>query len=351
MQAYFHVFVFILLVLVDSTRITKRHKVTNDNKIVLFVAIIFLYGGLRAPMSMIDDYTTIYTNLQSISFRDVFLHYSTREPIFLCLVKVIGMITSNEQLLFLVQACIVSVGFGFFVKRRSTDPLISFLVFLSLRDYSFCLAAMRQGIAIAVFLGIADKYLNEKKLLRFLISVIFASFFHTSALLLVLVYPCYHNYKDTKRFIYVIAGISVFFIAFSNVLSYVVRAIPFINKYDSYVQEAYYHSGIQTTLLIYTVLVIIIAFILKNLDSVSEQEDRCLSLGVSLGFCGVFYGALSRCAFYFTGYSSVLFPKSLRLFKDYRVARNLLIFLLLFQYIVFGPGQGGRDYQFFWINS
>lgn len=348
MESYIHILVVIIMILVDGIKVSGYNLCSKNRKIIIYVILLALYGGLRSPLSMVDDYATEFLLFQRLSFSEIFQEYATREPVYRCFVKVLGMISTNVQILYLVQASVISICFGMFVNRRSIDPLVSFVVFLTLRDYSFCLAAMRQGLAIAIIIGFADMYLERKQVIKFIVSVVIASLFHTSALLFIILYPCYHRIRNTKVFAVIMGCIAGVFLASGGLLSSIVSRIPFLDKYDAYVQSEYHQGGIQTTLIIYFLLVVFMVFGIKNKKEKQSKEERALTFGVGLELFGNSYGAISRGAFYFTGYSTILFPKALVVLPKYDKVRVLFLAFLLIQYVVFGPGQGGANYHFFW---
>lgn len=96
---------------------------------------------------------------------------------------------------FFVFACeiiVVILGLKKLFEEKYLKSIIPLLFFL----YPSMLSAMRQGIAIAIFIY-ALHFINEKKSWRFFIWILIASLFHQSALMLIVVYFA----RFTKRIV------------------------------------------------------------------------------------------------------------------------------------------------------
>lgn len=76
------------------------------------------------------------------------------------------------------------------IVRYSANAAISFLTLLSLGMYAFACSGLRQTIALSI-LALTYPYLKGKKPLKFLVLVLLAGLFHSTAWICVVIYPLY----------------------------------------------------------------------------------------------------------------------------------------------------------------
>lgn len=90
-----------------------------------------------------------------------------------------------------IVAAVVMVPIGSTIRRCSVTAWLSILMYVTLGLFVFSFSGLRQAIAIGVcFFGL--RFIQEKRLLRFALTVLLAAAFHRSALVFVFAYPLYH---------------------------------------------------------------------------------------------------------------------------------------------------------------
>lgn len=98
------------------------------------------------------------------------------------------------------------------INKYSIDPLISWLVFYSLPLFFFAsLSTIRQSLATAMIL-FSYQFLNKKQYLKFTLTILTASLFHSSALIGFLLFPL--TLIPLNRSINLLILISSFFLSF-----------------------------------------------------------------------------------------------------------------------------------------
>lgn len=103
---------------------------------------------------------------------------------------VLGHISNNPQIIFVFEAIVVGVCYGYFIYKNVDSILeayIAVLSYLSFQLFAFNLTGYRQSIAMCIC-AIAYKFIEEKKPVKFLLTVAFASLFHSSAWFLIAAY-------------------------------------------------------------------------------------------------------------------------------------------------------------------
>lgn len=100
----------------------------------------------------------------------------------------------------------VSVSLYYLLKDFSANVYLSFLVTVSLGLFGFWLSGLRQTIAMAILM-FTYKYMKNKKPLKFLLLVVLAALFHSSALVFIIAYPIYQlSLKIRNIILLVIVG-------------------------------------------------------------------------------------------------------------------------------------------------
>lgn len=114
----------------------------------------------------------------------------------------------KDPVYYFLGSCFSQLGFGFYtwkaviavffilavyrlILRYSANVSLSYIALITLGMYGFSFSGLRQTVAFAVIM-FAYPYLREKKLIRFLLLILLAGCFHSTAWICVLMYPIYH---------------------------------------------------------------------------------------------------------------------------------------------------------------
>ncbi len=124
-----------------------------------------------------------------------------------------------------------------FFKIFESDCCLSLLLFYPTFYLTYYFSALREGIAIAIFIGLGLPWLIHKKnYILFLISVIISTFFHTSSIVLILV-PLFlvFKIKPNTKFFYIFIGFSLLFnvLMFTPIIKNTLQLIPVLGGYIS----------------------------------------------------------------------------------------------------------------------
>lgn len=187
---------------------SKKH---NISKSIFFIVIFVMWAaiiGLRHP-SMGHDlrygdsngYWGMYRVIGKSSWSDVlnkeYLNYETGYAIFN---KLLYTISENAQFLLIVSAIIAMGAVMWLICKYSKSPLLSVIIYLSLPAFLINFSGIRQSIAVAITMY-SFRFIKEKKLIPFIVLVIIANRFHSSAIVFLAAYPIYHlkTHKDILK--------------------------------------------------------------------------------------------------------------------------------------------------------
>ena len=284
---------------------------------------------------------------------------------FAALCKLLNYISPDPQLLIIVSSLLIFPPVGRFIYKNSDDVVLSTYIFISLNIFSMNLNVMRQSIAVGIIL-LGIEYLKKDKNLTFTAFVLFASLFHKSALLCLIMLVFYRrNYTKITLLYTVIASVAGFMGT-----KYVFKfAVNIFEDYSGYIDSEFATSNYFGTAFNLSICVIILIFGLiyyrtdgiyllkKELNNQISYEFQAYSLSSCL-FClvvGMQMTILLRAKLYFTIFYISWLPNAIYtvVFKDMRVFYRLLFisFTMLYFIIVaiYRPEwYGVVPYKFFW---
>lgn len=198
---------------VGTTAKTKEEN--NQWFLIVSGLILLLFMGLRG------DFTADYPNyildfrlFETSTFSEVI--QSTREVLYKLLMKVVSKATTHYQVHHFVMALLVCLPACVAIKLNSKNYLLSIFFFFALTYYGESFNITRNCIAISILL-LGYPALQQKKILRWVVLVLLATGFHTSALLFMPLIIIYYI-PVKKRWIISLSAIVFVIILFNRPL-------------------------------------------------------------------------------------------------------------------------------------
>lgn len=148
------------------------------------------------------NYYNIYTQSSFSSFSDLNI-----EPFYFYLNKSFAYLGFDFKVLLGAVALISILPKIYIYWRESPSPLLSFFIYITTIFFMFDYIAIRQGVAIALFM-LAVKFITTREWKKYSILISIATLFHVSAVILL---PLYFivNLKPSKLFLYLSIVISL----------------------------------------------------------------------------------------------------------------------------------------------
>lgn len=245
-------------------------KLKKEKYIYIMFALLFIVIIIKKPISDLIGYFGYFDYLNSgITVKQFFsLNF---EFLYKLLNVIIGIFSKNHYLFVIVVSIISLIGIMFSVKRYSKDPLIVILLYVTIGTYYMNFIILRQAIALSILMY-SIKYIEDKKLTKFIISVIVATLFHkTSLVFLPMYFLCNINYK---KFMYHI-WFAIYLITFI-VKDYVIYFFrnKFYSSYNDYIYsgEGYFSLLMYVCLLVFSI--ILYKKYIEKKDIVSTKKKR-----------------------------------------------------------------------------
>lgn len=183
MDIYIIILILILYFFIEMLPINKEKK--NNLFINIAFIALFIILIIRQPISDMKNYFNYFSYLKNASIEQ-FLNFKL-ELMYKVLNIVIANIWFNERFFMFVIDVITTLGVYIFIKKYSKNYLITLLLFITIGTYYMQFFILRQAIAIGILLY-SIKYIEKKKLFKFVLCVLLATLFHRSSIIFILAY-------------------------------------------------------------------------------------------------------------------------------------------------------------------
>lgn len=343
-------------------RMTLKSKVAtrrNRNFLILVCVELIFFAGLRNPTIGADTGVYLralnyYAALPKGEILGAKLVYPFDFEVgYFLLTKICALIGMNETQFLLLIAAIIYVPFFRFLYKYSENPMLSFVIWVAFGFFGYTLGIFRQMIALSITLC-GFSYIRERRMIRYILVVAFASMFHWSALIIIPLYFFY--WVDIKKiFKWVLVAEVIAFVGARIILLFVLRFVP---QYAGYINGQYDLQGSGNTMLIILNLVLVVGYYIyckekmKTQNSVMRICISALMIATILQAMGHAMEIFGRIIPYYSIYMILLIPICInRYFRPQsRVWVNVLVFILLMTifYILHVGNEMLCPFQFFW---
>lgn len=186
--------------------ISREEQLAKQKKVFVIVAagLLVLIFGMRSELQGIDlnnEFGTGYVNMFRVingdSLIEIFQNYSSYKYVnyemgYVLFCKFLGTLVNHQQTLLVGCAFMAIVPVACFIYKHSANPWLSFVLYLALPLFATVIfSGIRQGVAIGIIVW-AYGLIKEKKLIPFIVVVLLACTFHSTAIVALACYPLYH---------------------------------------------------------------------------------------------------------------------------------------------------------------
>ena len=277
---------------------------TQVASIDVFMIIFLVLLALRGISCGSDtrQYQNLFNEYRTQNFSQLLRSYD-HEFGYKILNRIVGVLTGNYQVLLVITSLMCVCPLWYFYKKESESQLLTIALFLAVAPYTMYFSGIRQAVAIS--LGIPAWYAaKNKKLWRLIAIIILAMQFHSSAFMLLLLYPVYHA-KITKKWLWFVVPCMVALFFFRT---------PIFSTLVAFLREDYgaaTETG-ATTILLLLILFALYAYILPadcDLDKDTVAMRNMLLLSIVIQFFAMLHPLSMRMNYYFLIFIPILIPK------------------------------------------
>lgn len=331
---------FILVIIPIIIAILEMNKKSEKNKsIVLFFLIMFIVLSLRNIKCGIDlaNYNYLFKENSRMTFNELIqFYYLKGEILYHLLNKIISLITNNFQIFLTIIATICMIPIAILYKKESKNPILTIALFLTVAPFSMFFSGLRQSIAMAIVI-IAFKFIKEKKLVPYIITILIASGFHQSAIIMLILYPLYHA-KITKKWLIVVVPLMITIFIFKNQIfsTIILFSAKYAERYNVITSTGAY------SILILLILFDIYCFVFTDKDKETKEFiglRNFLLCATCIQFFASINNVVMRINYYILLFIPILIPmvynnSSIRYKKIVRMATTVMcIFFITYFFI------------------
>lgn len=335
-------FNFLLIILVFIVYLITHFnnnikKETKDNLFLSVIMIIlFVLVATRSLTTGNDTqmYLNVFKNCSALKW-DAVIFGGYFEGGYLIFNVLISYISSSPRFFMFVMSFVFNLVIYKFIKDNSNNYFLSVLMYICMLFFYTSMTMMRQFLAMMVILS-SLKYVKEKKLPLFILSVILASLFHTSALTCFIIYPIYHI-KYTHKKAFIICVVSVFcLLLLQPIVTFLMNLVGRTNYYESQ-----FGSNKLANTLSFTINIVLFLFALMSKNKNIKNYDfylYILLISAAVNFISTDMNIISRAADYFDIFAIICIPNIVYSLKNKNTkmicSLILLIFLALYSGII-----------------
>jgi len=316
--------------------------------------VIALLLGLRHPSMGVDlgyqsdiGYIASYKVIAGMSWRTVleinsFLNY---EKGFVVFCKLISCISDDAQ--FFIFVCSVCSFFSIFhiIKKYSPSPVFSILIYMGLPVFLAHFSAMRQVLALSICIY-SITFIENKRIVKFIVTVLIASMFHFSAIFFLIAYLAYHCKMNASMRFFMLLFLPILFVLRAPIFKILSKVIAD----DAKIQEN--ESGM---FLLFLILIYVFAMLFFDLKD--ARVNGYMNILYIACLCQVFssvYMTASRMSWFFMIAVILLLPIGLSTMRNKNDSKIIKLLMSIF-FVAYGmysiyvaSWAESYPYHFFW---
>lgn len=246
----------------------KDSEITTQGTITIFFIFLILMMSCRNYFVGVDTKSNLrhFHEAQVMTIDQLEYHLYTYEKGFLVFLKTISLITNNDQLFIAISAICIIIPIFLLYKKEAEMPILCISLYLIMPSFQMCFSGMRQSLAMSVSV-LSFYFVKKHKLLWFFLSVILASLFHQSALILFIMYPVYYAKIKKKLLVFVVPIIVLFYYFNSSIYLFMLRFLG--EKYNERYGEI--SSTGAVTMLILFIVLSVYSFVISDESKMNEE--------------------------------------------------------------------------------
>ena len=319
---------------------SRIHPKWDKNKkpmlffILLILIILVGVSGLRRSMGDTGDYKHLY----SLVVQGEDMTESSYEVGFIKFFEILSKISPDPQIMVFTTALITTVLFIMTLRKYYSFFELEVYMYITSGFYLVTMNGIRQAMA-ASFVFAGTRFIVEKNLKAYLAVILFASTFHTSALIMIPVYFIAREEAWSKKVIHIIIVSGLLLLFIQPVMTMIFESAEG-TKLGGY-EEAILGGGEGGASIFRTIIAavpVILSYIYR--DKIKEVwpesnifVNMCLVNFIIMSFA-LYNWLFARFNFYFQPYSFILLPYLIKnIFKAKE--KGLVYYSFIICYFIF----------------
>lgn len=317
--------------LVLSKYIPKYKKIFIALSAIFLLAFWSIRGNILNQMYAGVDYNSYKSWFSSIENLPLKWYNDIGFNILLLLIK--RFTNSFDLFIFITTAFFIYAIYKYAIENNK-EYVLTIYIFISFGIFELGLSSIRQWIAGSIFL-LSIKYIREKQFWRYLVSIIIASLFHNSAVVLIAIYPFINlkaNNHKLKILLCLICGILGAVLIKTGIL------INLIYKIAPLYAPKYVNIGpeLNSNYTVFIISSVALGFIMINKKAYSYFVEKYnyqvdyLTLLWLFAFLATYHFMMARLMQYFMPAIPLVVPNMLQTIENKKVKKILTILSICF---------------------
>ena len=285
------------------------HKPSKKKNLVFIVLAFTQLGIISILRYHIGFDYNMYAAGYNFMYEDGFstLQYKDWEIGFVFLTKILGLVLPNYIWYMGFLVFITLVPAAIFIYKNSEMPWVSTVLYVNLFLFFMTMNFLRQAAALSIIM-LSWHFMKKNKIIPFIITVIAASLFHQTALVMIVVYFLVKMKSGIKEILFYLYLLLWFYISSTG----------FINLMTSFVHEEYSDSffireGLSFIYAILPVAVVLVAFWLVKINTIAVDRKVQYIINMSLIYAILSvtmlrHSIIERLTYYFAIFLIILVP-------------------------------------------
>lgn len=320
----------LLLIIILILNLIKT-KILKEVLFNLIFIIMVLIVGLRSLEIGSDTkmYVEVFRIIRELEFNQIYM-----EKGYLIYNYIISYLTKEVWFFLFISAIFMYSVIYNFIKKNSSNKIMSLYLFVSLRYFGQTMNITRQMLAFS-FLLIGFEFLKKEKKIYFFLFNLIGICFHKSSVAFILIFFL-KNLKFKKIYIQLSIIISGIFLLFSNLILKQVLKFNLLSNYRDYLTSKFF--SIWDFGIIFNVMVSFIVMLSYYFYYIKDQKDKEEIINLKMWICTLSYllssfslmgNVLSRVALYFMLFNIIIIPDILKEVKNRIIRRFCYFFIIL----------------------
>ena len=325
--------------------------------IITFFVVFFLLLALRAESVGVDlwNYLKKYHGIAMNDFSRLWRNRSTVDFGYGLLNKLLATLGIGDRWFIAIMAALTVFPLGWLYYKETDNWALTISLFIILPIFTMPFSGYRQALAIAIG-PLQYHFAKKRNLVGFLLAVLLAYCFHTTAIFMLLLYPAYQA-KIKKFWLLWLIPIMAAMFAFNRYI-YTFTARMMGGKFEERYGEVT-ETGAYTMLILF-ILFAVVSFVIPDEKKMTREDfalRNLLLVTVIFQFFAPVNSIAMRLNYYYLVFVPISVPRMLALSKvKYRKFAILAGYVMVIAFTVYFlyKAYRGKDtmrifpYSFYW---
>lgn len=289
--------------------LARESKTKDENTLKLFWGILLGMLVLRHEVVGTDThaYHNIFNHFAKSSWSEV-IEYNN-EVGYSVFNKIVSLCTDNFRWILILSAFISVYFMAKTYIKYSEDASLTIALLITTSNFVMLFSGLRQAIAISLGF-LAFEFVKKKRIFAFLITVIVAIMFHTSAFMILFMYPLYHARITKNWMLLIVPMLGVLFVYNEPVFGYLTEIMSRFTEYDATIAS----TGAYTMLILYGTFAVF-SYVIPDEDRMDQEAfgmRNFLLFSVALQMFAPLHTLAMRMNYYYMAFIPLAIPKIIK---------------------------------------